>query len=291
LALSDGLDWIRRAQAEKYAVGAFNMNTLEQAQAVVAAAQSEAAPAIIQVSHRALLYLGEGNALLGLRFAASLGRIAAESVPVPIVLHLDHGAAGEVREAIKLGFTSVMFDGGDLPYDANVAQTRELCELVHAAGLAFEAELGEVPRLDASGHSSTGALTDPEQAAAFVQATHIDALAIAIGSVHAVQRKEVVLDLERLANIRRTVSVPLVLHGSSGVTDEFVHEGILGGLCKVNVATQLNVAFTGAVRSRLAEASNLVDPRDYLGQARLQTRARVAERMRWFGCSGKAQTT
>lgn len=288
MTLSNGVEWLRRAQAEGFAIGAFNMNTLEQCQGIMAAGAEEAAPAIIQVSHRALLYLGDGNARDGLRVSSAIGRSAADACPTPIVLHLDHGTREEVLTAIDLGFTSVMFDGGDLSYEENVAQTRELTAIAHRAGVSCEAELGEVPRVDATGHSGPASLTDPDQAATFVAATGIDALAVSIGSIHAVQNKEVVLDLALLAAIRKAVDIPLVLHGSSGVTDEHIRLGIRVGLCKVNVATQLNIAFTDALRARLTAEQHVVDPRDYLSRARQATKARVAERMQFFGCSGKA---
>jgi fructose-bisphosphate aldolase class II len=288
MALTNPLLWLQRGQAEGFAVGAFNANTLEQIQAIVLAAQQEAAPAIIQISRRALLYLGSGDTLLGVRYVVALGRVAAGSVDVPIGLHLDHGAEPEVLLALELGFTSVMFDGGELPFEQNIATTRRLAEAAHAAGASLEAELGEVPRLDAAGHAEEGVLTDPGEAAEFAQATGIDSLAVAIGSIHAGRRKETELDLERLAAIRAAVDIPLVLHGSSGVTDTCVADGIRLGLCKVNVATQLNQAFTGAVRDVLAASSAEIDPRRYLGPARDAMTAAVAERLRFFEAAGKA---
>ncbi len=288
MALVSSSYWLRRAQAEGFAVGAFNVNTLEQAQAIVGAAREEHAPVILQCSHRALVYLGEGSSLIGLRYMAQIGRTAAETADVPTILHLDHGTYIEVLQAAALGFTSAMFDGGDLPLEENIARTRGLCELVHGAGLSFEAELGEVPRMSGTDKPPVGDLTDPEQAAYFAEQTGVDALAVAIGSVHAVRQKEVELDLERLAAIRACVEVPLVLHGSSGVTDASIRAGIERGLCKVNVATQLSQAFTDAVRAQLAEQPSGVDLRDYLGAARVAMKERVRERIRFFGSAGKA---
>ncbi len=281
--------WMLQAQHEHFAIGAFNANTMEQVQAIVAAAADEHAPAIIQVSHRALLHVGSGNAISGLRYMAAVGRIAAESVPAPVALHIDHATEREVLLAMGLGFTSVMFDGGNLPFDENVRITKELRELALSVGVSLEAEVGEVPRADAAGHASTsGPATDPAEAAAFVRATGIDALAVAIGSVHAIKQKSVAIDLGRLRAIREAVSIPLVLHGSSGVIDDYIRQGIVLGLCKVNIATQLSQAFTRSVRSILEAQPEQVDPRQYLGPARAEMKECVRERIRFLGAAGKA---
>ncbi len=280
--------WLFQAQREHLAIGAFNANTLEQAQAIAQAAQEENAPALIQISHRALLHIGSGNATLGLRYMAEIGRIAAQSVSAPIGLHLDHANEDEVRQAIGLGFTSVMFDGGDLSFEKNIERTIKLRELAHSLNVCLEAEMGEVPRADSSGQVDEAIeLTRPEDAAEFVRATGIDTLAIALGSVHAIRQKTVEIDLDRLQAIRSVVDIPLVLHGSSGVTDEHIAKGIALGLCKVNVATQLSQAFTQGVRGVLADA-NEIDPRRYLGPAREAMKDRVRERIRFFGAAGKA---
>jgi fructose-bisphosphate aldolase class II len=280
--------WIMRAQREQYAIGAFNANTMEQIQAIVLAAQAENAPVIIQVSHRALQYVGSGNEILGLRYMAEIGSVAAQSVSVPVALHLDHAKEDEVLQAIGLGFTSVMFDGGDKPLQENIKTTKRLCEIAHSVGVLMEAELGEVPRADSSGTAPASELTRVEEASDFVNATGIDILAIAVGSVHGVKQKHVELDLEHLKTIRAAVDIPLVLHGSSGVTDACIAEGIRLGLCKVNVATQLNQAFTRAVRARLADDPNEVDPRRYLNLGREAMVEQVRERIRFVGASGKA---
>jgi len=281
--------WLLGAGDEGWAVGAFNANTLEQVQAIVQAAQDEAAPAIIQVSHRALLYAGSGDPYLGLRYLAQIGITAAQSVTVPVSLHLDHAPENEVIQALKLGFTSVMFDGGDLSLEENIKRTRALVTAARPLGANLEAELGEVPRADTPGlFNPIDSLTNPREAVEFVEQTGVDALAIALGSIHAVRSKEVILDLERLKVIRSVVKVPLVLHGSSGVRDDHIAAGIKLGLCKVNVATQLNQAFTGAVRKALAEDAEGVDPRKYLDQARQAMRMAVRERIRFFGAAGKA---
>jgi fructose-bisphosphate aldolase, class II len=290
MTLQNVLPWILFAQKEGWAVGAFNANTMEQVQAIVLAAQSEEAPAIIQVSHRALTYIGSGNEIQGLKYIAAIGKIAAESVAVPVALHLDHGTESEVLQAIALGFTSVMFDGDGLPFEENISITRRLCEIAHSVGVCMEAEVGEVPKPDGKEYNeATIALTEPDEAAQFVEATGVDTLAIALGSVHGLKAKTVSLDLDRLQEIRKCVSIPLVLHGSSGVSDKDIKQGVVMGLCKVNVATQLSQAFTGAIRDVLNKDDELVDPRKYLAAGRDCQMEIVRERIQFLGASGKAE--
>lgn len=289
MTLQNVLPWILRAQQEGWAVGAFNANTLEQVQAIVLAAQAEAAPAILQVSHRALTYLGNGNEIQGLKYIAAIGKVAVESVTVPIALHLDHGTESEVLQAIALGFSSVMFDGDNLSYDENVSITKRVCEIARSNGVCMEAELGEVPKPDGKAYDESAiALTQPDQAVQFVESTGIDTFALALGSVHGLKTKQISLDLNRLIMIRERVSVPLVLHGSSGVSDTDIKQGIAIGLCKINVATQLSQAFTCAVRDVLREDPELVDPRKYLAKARIVQIEVVRERIHFLGASGKA---
>ena len=290
MTLQNVLPWIRQAQRDGWAVGAFNANTLEQAQAIVLAAQEEAAPAIIQVSHRALTYIGNGNEIQGLKYIADIGKIAAESVTVPVALHLDHGTEREVLQALALGFTSVMFDGDGLSFEENMSITKRLCEVAHSVGACMEAEVGEVPKPDGKAFDESAiALTQPDEAAQFAEATGIDTLAVALGSVHGLKTKRISLDLECLEAIRSRVSIPLVLHGSSGVSDNDIKQGIAMGLCKINVATQLNQTFTGAIRDVLNRDDEVVDPRKYLGPARVAQSEIVRERIRFFGASGKVQ--
>jgi fructose-bisphosphate aldolase, class II len=290
MTLQNVFPWILQAQKGGWAVGAFNANTMEQMQAIVLAAQAENAPAIIQVSHRALTYIGSGNEVQGLKYIAALGRIAAESVTVPLALHLDHGTESEVLQAIALGFTSVMFDGDGLSFEENISITKRLCGAAHSIGICMEAEVGEVPKPDGKAYDESAiVLTQPDEAAQFASATGIDTLAVALGSVHGLKTKQISLDLARLDAIRNRVSVPLVLHGSSGVSDNDIKQGISKGLCKVNVATQLAQAFTGAIRGVLNKDSELVDPRKYLDAGRNAQIEIVRERIRFLSSSGKAK--
>lgn len=289
MTLTNIFPWIRRAFHEGWAVGAFNAVNMETAQAIAWAAEAEKAPAIIQVSHRALLYAGEGSAERGLHMMAAVGKAAAESVGTPISLHLDHGTQSEVSLALELGFTSVMFDADGLPLDENIAITYRLAQSAHAYAACMEAEVGDVPKPEAGEVVDARiGLTRPADAAAFASATGVDTLAVAIGSIHSGKSKTIALDLELLAAIRALVDLPLVLHGSSGVTDESLRSGIALGLAKVNVYTQLNLGFTAAARHALDQAPSGVDLRPYLGAGRSAMIAVVRERMRIFGASGKA---
>ncbi len=289
MTLRNVLPWIQTAHQEGWGVAAFNANTMEQMQSIVLAAQAENAPVIIQVSHRALQYVGGGSEIRGLQYMAALGKVAAASVEVPVSLHLDHANETEVLQAIALGFTSVMFDGDYLPFAENVATTKRLCEIAHSVGVCMEAEIGEVPKPDGAAYDPAKIdLTTPDDAETFVNATGIDALAIALGSVHGLKDKSVSLDLERLQAIRERVAVPLVLHGSSGVNNEDIVKGIKLGLAKINIATQLSKAFTGTVRDVLAADEELVDLRKYLGPGRDAQMAVVRERLRFVGAAGKA---
>jgi fructose-bisphosphate aldolase, class II len=290
VSLQNVLPYIVRARAEGWAVGAFNAVNMEQAQAIAWAAETERAPAMIQISHRALLYAGNGDWQAGLEMMAAVGRTAAGAVSVPVAVHLDHAvSADEVRMALRLGFTSVMFDAGALPLAENLALTRTLAQEAHAAGASLEAEVGEVPRLNSNMPAEPGeSLTDPAEAAEFAARSGADLLAIAIGSVHAVRSKHVELDLPRLRAIAAAVSQPLVLHGSSGVTDDSLMAGIPFGLAKINVATQLSQGFTAAVRRTLAEDPLNPDLRPYLTAGRAGMLAVVRERLRKFNSAGKA---
>jgi len=237
-----------------------------------------------------LTYIGSGNEIQGLKYIAAIGKLAAESVAVPIALHLDHGTEREVLQALALGFTSVMFDGDGYSFEENISITKRLCEAAHSVKACMEAEVGEVPKPDGKEFDKSAiALTQPDEASQFAEATGIDTLAVALGSVHGLTVKQISLDLKCLAAIRSRVSIPLVLHGSSGVSDNDIKQGIAMGLCKVNVATQLNQAFTRAIRDVLDQNAGVVDPRKYLAPGRDAQIEIVRERIRFFGASGKAR--
>ncbi|MET9732145.1 ketose-bisphosphate aldolase [Streptomyces sp. NPDC006458] len=258
---------VTRAAAGRRAVAAFNVITLEHVEAVIAGAESVAAPVVLQVSENAVKY--RYGRLLPLARAAVA---AAERAAVPVALHLDHVQSDALlRQAAEAGFSSVMYDAARLPYAENLAATRAAADWAHAQGLWIEAELGEVrgkagrPALDAH---APGARTDPAQARAFVADSGVDALAVAIGSVHAMTTRTAALDHGLLKNLSSTLQVPLVLHGSSGVPDGELSAAVTGGITKVNIGTALNAAMTGAIREFLAAHPEAVDSRTYLSVGR-----------------------
>jgi fructose-bisphosphate aldolase class II len=257
------------------AVAALNVITLEHAEAIAQAAVATRRPVILQISQNAVRYHGGQLEPIAAATAA-----VARAADVPIALHLDH-VSDPVLLAQAPGsvFSSVMYDAGDLPYDENVESTRAATDLAHAAGLWVEAELGYVggkANAPQSAHAP-GVRTDPDEAAVFVQETGVDALAVAVGSSHAMTARTARLDIELVARLSDRLTVPLVLHGSSGVPEDEMRRAIAAGITKINVGTALNVALTGAVRSRLTDDPALVDPREYLGLGRAAMTQTVRE--------------
>jgi fructose-bisphosphate aldolase class II len=260
------------ARAEGVAVGAFNLIPFELAEAIVLGAADARLPVILQLSENTVTYHGS----LAPMARASLA--LADEAPVPVIVHLDHATSVDlVYAALDLGVPSVMFDASVLPYEENVSLTAQVAARCHAAGARIEAELGEVGGKD--GVHAPGARTNPDEAAAYVAATGVDALAVAVGTSHAMRTRDAVLDYGLLRELRAAVPVPLVLHGSSGVSDEGLQDAVRAGISKVNIATHLNGVFTGVVRERLA-ATDSSDPRKYMGPARAATAAEVARLLR-----------
>ncbi|PSK98454.1 fructose-bisphosphate aldolase class II [Murinocardiopsis flavida] len=265
---------VASARAWGTGVGAFNVILIEHAHAVIEGARDAGLPAILQISENAVRY--HGGDIAGIA-RASLA--AAAAAPVPVAVHLDHATDLRlVRAAVAEGIGSVMFDASALAHDANVAATTDAADWCRERGVWVEAELGEVGGKD--GVHAPGARTDPEAAAAFVAATGVDALAVAVGSSHAMRTKTTVLDLDLIAALRAAVPVPLVLHGASGVPEPHMAEAVASGITKVNIATQLNIAFTGALRTALDADPDVVDPRRYLAPARAAVATEVARLVR-----------
>jgi fructose-bisphosphate aldolase class II len=303
-----------------YGVGAFNVNNMEQIQAIMEAARETNSPVIIQASRGARSYSQD-------KFLYHLMLAAAELYPeIPLVMHLDHGNSVETcKSAIDLGFTSVMMDGSLMPdgktpstFEYNVETTRTVVEMAHAKGVTVEGEIGVLGGIE-DGHGAGGTglehVTDPDQAAEFVDKTGVDALAIAIGTSHGAYKftrkpDGAVLKMDRLIEIHKKLpDVHLVMHGSSsvpkdlqdtinqyggklkptwGVPIEEIQLGIRNGVRKVNVDTDNRLAITGAIRKVFTETPEKFDPRDYLKPAREAMKKVVAERMRQFGQAGHA---
>ncbi|HED23875.1 MAG TPA: class II fructose-1,6-bisphosphate aldolase [Firmicutes bacterium] len=284
MALVPLTDLIQEADRGGYAIGAFNCNNMEIVQSIATAAEEERSPVIIQASQGAIKYAG-------LEYIIVLARQAAESVSVPVVLHLDHGTSFEqVMACIRYGFTSVMFDGSQLPLEENINQTRRVVEIARIFGVSVEAELGRIGGTEdhVSVSEAEAFFTDPAEAERFAEETGVDALAVAVGTAHGQYKGEPKLDFERLAEINRRVSCPIVLHGSSGVPDESIKQAIERGVRKVNIDTNIREAFVGAMRKVLDENQQEIDPRKVLGPAREAGVAIIREKIRLFGSSGKA---
>ncbi|WP_022889824.1 class II fructose-bisphosphate aldolase [Agromyces italicus] len=266
------------------AVGAFNVLHLETAEALVGAAEDTGLPVILQLSENCVRYHGAFEPIARATLAV------AEASSASVAVHLDHAEDIELALlAIDRGFGSVMYDGAKLDFADNVATTRRVVARAAGPGVLVEAELGEIGGKD--GAHAPGVRTDPAEAALFVAETGVDALAVAVGSSHAMTERVAALDLELIARLHAAVPVPLVLHGSSGVPDATIVAGIAAGLTKINVSTHLNAAFTGAIRGYLAEHPTAVDSRKYFAAGRDAVRIEAGRMLRLFASPVTAGTT
>jgi fructose-bisphosphate aldolase, class II len=293
------------ASAEGYGVGAFNINNMEILQAIAETANEEKSPVIIASSPSAIKYAG-------LEYITSMVKAAAKTFPsIPMTLHLDHGKDVETAAmCINGGFTSVMIDASLLNFEENIAMTKKVVELARPKGVSVEAELGKLVSHESTSQDESP-YTDPDTAVEFVERTGVDALAVAIGTSHGAYKfkGDPKLDFERLKAIRSKVDVPLVLHGASGVPswvvekatkygaelsgakgipDEHIKHAVSLGIAKINIDTDLRLAFTGAVREVLVTTPKVFDPRKILGPAKENMKKLVQEKMRLFGSAGKA---
>ncbi|MFJ9467491.1 class II fructose-bisphosphate aldolase [Streptomyces caniferus] len=271
------VDAAREARA---GAAAFNVIHLETAEALVTAAERTGIPLILQISENCIRY--HGSLLPLTRATLAL----AEGSTAPIAVHLDHITDAElVHQGVAAGVGSVMVDASALPYEENVATTAELTSWCHDRGVYVEAELGEVGGKD--GVHAPGVRTDPDEALTFVRATGVDALAVAVGSSHAMHERTAVLDKELIAALHTALPVPLVLHGSSGVPDDELRRAIAAGMTKINISTHLVSVFTSSIRHTLGADPSLVDSRKYLKPAR---EAVAEEAARLLGVLGTPAT-
>lgn len=303
LVSSAGL--LKKARRGMYAVPAFNVNNLETLLAVTRAAEELRSPVIVQTSEGAIGYAG-------MDMLIAMTRIVAAK-PIPIALHLDHGKDLEIiRAAIRSGYTSVMFDGSSLPYHANIQTTKRVVGWAHAKGVSVEAELGAIQGIEdfVSVAERDAVLTDPDEARAFVDATECDALAIAIGTAHGAYKfkGKTHLDIERLRRIAKNVRIPLVLHGASGVLEDVVKmaetygaklgeargvmdqdiaKAIKYGIAKVNIDTDLRLAFTAGIREATVDLPTVIDPRKLLEPATILMREVAKRKILLFKSAGK----
>lgn len=271
-------DVLPKAQKEHYAVGLFNSIDTDMLEAVISAAEELESPIVIGTAEVLLPY-GE------LKLLAPSVIAAAERAKVPVVVHYDHGLTFEkCMEALKLGFTSVMYDGSAGEYNQNLADTAEVVRIAHAMGASVEGEIGHVGEADSNDGALTDMYTTPEEAVAFVKATGVDALAVAIGTAHGVYKTKPRLDIGRLRQIRAALDTPLVLHGGSGLTDEDFRDTINAGIAKVNIFTDLCVAGTNAMKHGSLAGKSYLDIRADRVEAIRQV---VKEKILLFGSAGK----
>lgn len=270
------------AQKGGYAVGAFNVENMEMVMAVIAAAEELRAPLMLQTTPSTIKYAG-------LDMYLSNVKTAAERASVPVCLHLDHGDSFDLAmRALRTGYTSIMIDGSHNVFEENIAVTKAVADACRPSGIPVEAELGKVggKEDDLDGGEGNG-YTDPLEAKEFVERTGVTSLAVAIGTAHGVYKGVPKLDLDRLAEIRKVVDIPLVLHGASGLSEEAVVESIKRGICKVNFATELRIAYTDGVKEFLAANPDAFDPKKYGKVAMEHVKEIVETRMKMCGCTGR----
>ncbi|MFZ5823992.1 MAG: class II fructose-bisphosphate aldolase [Bacillota bacterium] len=276
------------AEKGKYAVGAFGVQNLETVQAVIEAAVEERSPAILIISEGAIKYAG-------LQTMTNMVRTLAEAAPVPIVAHLDHGPSFEMAtQCVVAGFKSVMVDASHHEYEQNVAITRQVVTMAHAVGATVEGEIGKIGGVEEEivVDEAEATMTEPEEAARFARETGIDAIAVAIGNAHGLYKGEPKLDIPRLRRIYEAVKAAapecyLVLHGGSGTPDHMIRDAIAAGVSKINIGTELKLAFVEGVRETLAAKPNIDDPRHLIGPARKKVKEVTREKMRLFGSSDR----
>ncbi len=282
MPLTTSATMLTNAQAGGYAVGAFNVENMEMVKAVIAAAEELRAPVMLQTTPSTVKY---GS----LETYRAIVAAEARKASVPVCLHLDHGSSFDLAaRAIHAGYTSVMIDGSHESFEDNIAVSKKVADMANACGIPVEAELGKVGGKEDDLESDGDANTDPAEAAEFVTRTGVTSLAIGIGTAHGFYVGTPVLDKKRVSEIREVVSVPLVLHGASGLSDDDVRECVSRGICKVNFATELRVAYTDAGKKLLAEKPDTFDPKK-LGVVGMEAvKELVKNRMLVCGCDNKA---
>ena len=270
------------AQKNSYAIGAFNVENMEMVQAVAAAAEELKAPVIMQTTPSTVKYAD-------LRYFYANVKAAAEMASVPIVVHLDHGNSFDLAmRALRVGYTSIMIDGSHESFADNVAVSKAVADARHPSGVPVEAELGKVGgKEDDLEAGDENPYTDPQQAKEFVERTGVDSLAVAIGTAHGVYKGIPKVDVDRLSAIREVVSIPLVLHGTSGVPDDIVRECVRRGICKVNYATDLRIAFSRGVKAYMQEDPDVFDPKKYNARGREEVKQYVMSKILVCGSDGR----
>lgn len=281
MPLTTTVSMLRKAQEQGFAVGAFNVENMEMAQAIISAAEELCAPVILQTTPSTVRYAGTGM------YAAMVAALAQEA-SVPVAMHLDHGDSFALcAQALRSGYTSVMIDGSKLPLEENIALTYKVSEMCAAVDVPVEGEIGRVGGKE-DDLESDGGYTIPEEAVRFEKESGLFSMAVGVGTAHGFYKEKPQLNKELITTLRGMLQAPMVLHGASGLSDEDVKDCIRRGICKVNFATELRAAYTEGVKAVLAENPKTFDPKAYGKEARQRVKALVMERMLVCGCDGKA---
>jgi fructose-bisphosphate aldolase class II len=277
-------DILQDAHKRTYAVGGFNINNMEFLQGIIRGAEELNSPLILQASEGAIRYIG-------MDYVIKMVEAATAHTSIPVALHLDHGSGFEsIMNCIRAGFSSVMIDASKHSFEDNIALTKKVVEAAHSVGVSVEAELGTIGGTedDHTVEEKDAMYTDPDQAKEFVEATGVDALAIAIGTAHGVYEGEPELDFERLDKIKQLIDMPVVLHGASGISAEDLQTGVKYGVNKVNVNTDFQQSFTSKIKEIFEEKPALYDPRKYCGPGRDAITEKVKEKIKILGSNDKA---
>ena len=273
---------LKKAQEGKYAVGAFNVENMEMVMAVIEAAEELNSPVIMQTTPSTVKYAGLDYYLANVSSAAKKSK-------VPVAMHLDHGSSFDLAmQALRSGYTSIMIDGSHSIFEENIEVTKRVVDACKPSSIPVEAELGKVGGKEDDLDGGCGGYTDPKEAKEFVERTNVDSLAVAIGTAHGVYEGIPKLDLDRLSEIRELVDIPLVLHGASGLSEEAIKDSISRGICKVNFATELRIAYAEGVKKTLEENPEIIDPKKYGKVAMENVKNLVKNRINICGSIDKA---
>ncbi|WP_334159957.1 class II fructose-1,6-bisphosphate aldolase [Muricomes intestini] len=275
-------EMLEKAKAGRYAVAAFNAENMEMVQAIVEAAEELKAPVIIQTTSGTLKYATP-------ELYYSMAAAAAQKSEIPVAIHLDHGDSYErAAECLHAGYSSIMIDGSKEPFEKNVEITKEVVKMAHAMHIPVEGELGTVGGKEDSHSVINKTYTEPAEAEEFVKRTHVDSLAVGIGNSHGFYKGKPELRFDILEETNKWVTIPVVLHGASGIPEEDVKKAIEIGIAKVNFATELRDAFSKAVKNYFQKDIDVIDPKKYCSEGRTAVKQLAMRKIEMCGSAGKA---